>query len=132
MLEFINSKAAMNSRPLGFSQVVKVTNPTTVIYVAGQGPLNERMELIGPGDIETQARETFRNVRRQLEAAGASFDDVVKMNIFVLDIKRTQWTVRKVRSEFVNAERPPASTMVEVTGLAVEGMLIEVEAVAVR
>lgn len=128
--EFINLKGALNSIPRGYSHVVKVKNPGTFVYVAGQGPINDKLELIGPGDIEAQARATFQNIKRNLEAAGATFNEVVKMNVFVTDIKNHQWPVRNVRAEFINKENPPVSTMVEVPRLAIDGMMIEVEVVA--
>jgi enamine deaminase RidA (YjgF/YER057c/UK114 family) len=128
--EFLNPRGALNTIPRGYSHVAKIRNPGTFIYVAGQGPINEKLELIGPGDIEAQTRATFQNIKRNLEAAGASFNDVVKMNIFCTDIKAQQWPIRNVRSEFINKETPPVSTMVEVPRLAIDGMLIEVEVVA--
>lgn len=129
--EFINPTGALNPIPRGYSHVVRVRNPGTLVYVAGQGPITETLELIGRGDIESQARATFQNVKRNLEAAGATFNDVVKMNVFVTDIKSHQWPVRNVRAEFIDREHPPVSTMVEVPRLAIEGMMIEVEVVAV-
>jgi enamine deaminase RidA (YjgF/YER057c/UK114 family) len=128
--EFINPKGALSSVPRGYSHVAKIKDPGTFVYVAGQGPVNEKLELVGPGDIEAQARATFQNIKRNLEAAGATFNDVVKMNVFVTDIKNHQWPVRNVRAEFINKENPPVSAMVEVPRLAVDGMMIEVEVVA--
>ena len=90
-----------------------------------------KLELIGPGDIEAQARATFQNIKRNLETAGAGFADVVKMTVYLLDIKNHQWPVRNVRAEFIDTENPPVSTMVEVSRLAIDGMLIEVDVMAV-
>jgi len=129
--EFINPKGHVHSIPRGYSHVVKVKNPGTFIYVAGQGPVGEKLELIGPGDIEAQTRATFRNIKRNLEAAGAGFADVAKMTVYLLDIKNHQWPVRNVRAEFIDTENPPVSTMVEVSRLAIDGMLIEVDVMAV-
>ena len=128
--QFINPKGAANSVPRGYSHVAKIKNPGTFVYVAGQGPINDKLELIGRDDIEAQTRATFQNIKRNLEAAGASFHDVVKMNIFCTDIKTQQWPIRNVRAEFIDTENPPVSTMVEVSKLAIDGMLIEVEVVA--
>ena len=128
--EFINPDAAMRSVPRGYSHVVKVTNPGSFVFLAGQGPLDGDMNLIGAGDIEAQTRQTFGNVGRNLAAAGASFSDIVKMVVYVLDIEAQQWPVRDVRGEFIDVEQPPVSTMVEVAKLAIPGMLIEVDVIA--
>ncbi len=128
--EIINPEDAMRSVPRGYSHVVKVTNPGSFVFIAGQGPLDADMNLIGEGDIEAQARQTFDNVGRNLAAAGASFSDIVRMVVYVLDIEAHQWPVRNVRGEFIDADQPPVSTMVEVSKLAIPGMLIEVDVIA--
>jgi enamine deaminase RidA (YjgF/YER057c/UK114 family) len=128
--ETINPKGAINSIPRGYSHAIKVRNPGAFVFVAGQGPLDAEMKLVGPGDIESQTRQTFKNIQRNLEASGASFSDVVKMTVYVLDIEKQQWPVRNVRAEFIDTERPPVSTMVEVSKLAIPGMLIEIDVIA--
>lgn len=128
--ETINPKGAINSIPRGYSHAIKVRNPGSFVFVAGQGPLDADMKLVGAGDIEAQTRQTFKNIQRNLEAAGATFKDVVKMTVYVLDIEKQQWPVRNVRAEFIDTERPPVSTMVQVSKLAIPGMLIEVDVIA--
>jgi enamine deaminase RidA (YjgF/YER057c/UK114 family) len=127
----VNPPGAFASVPLGFSQAIKVRAPGTIVFVAGQGPLDDRSRIVGDGDIETQARAAFENVARVLAAAGASFKDVVKMVVYCSDIDRQRAAIRKVRAEFVDREQPPASTMVEVAKFAEPGMLIEVDVTAV-
>ena len=129
--KFLNPSGALNSLPRGYSHVVRVDQPGAVVYVAGQGPLDENLGLVGGNDFEAQVRATFQNIQRCLELAGASFNDVVKMNVFVTDIKSQQWPFRNVRAEFINTENPPVSTMVEVSRLAIDGMMVEVDLVAV-
>jgi enamine deaminase RidA (YjgF/YER057c/UK114 family) len=127
----VNPPGAFASVPLGFSQAIKVRAPGTIVFVAGQGPLDDRSRIVGDGDIETQARAAFENVARVLAAAGASFKDVVKMVVYCSDIDHQRAAIRKVRAEFVDQEQPPASTMVEVAKFAEPGMLIEVDVTAV-
>ena len=127
----INPPGAFASVPLGFSQAIKVRAPGTLVFVAGQGPLDDQSRIIGAGDIETQARAAFANAARVLAAACASFKDVVKMVIYCSDIDRQRAAIRKVRGEFVDKEQPPASTMIEVAKFAEPGMLIEVDVTAV-
>ncbi len=128
--ETINPKGSINSIPRGYSHAIKVRNPGAFVFVAGQGPLDAEMKLVGAGDIEAQTRQTFKNIQRNLEAAGASFGDVVKMTVYVLDIEKQHWPVRNVRAEFIDTERPPVSTMIQVSKLAIPGMLIEVDVIA--
>jgi len=76
--------------------------------------------------------ECFDNVKRCLETAGASFDDVLKLTIFVVGLNRAgRDVIAEVRARYVNLAHPPASTMVGVERLVLEGQLIEVEAIAV-
>ncbi len=112
----------------GYSQVVEV-RPGRIIYVAGQVSVDRAGKLVGEGDMRTQAQQTFENLKAALEASGAKFENVVKLNYYVLDVAQLP-AVREVRDKFVNMANPPASTAVEVKRLFREGFLIEVEAVA--
>jgi enamine deaminase RidA (YjgF/YER057c/UK114 family) len=81
-----------------------------------------------PSDFATQATNTFEDLKRCLAMAGASFKDVVKINYFVRDLSSTA-ELRRIRSQYLNMEAPPAATLVQ-AGLG-EGMLLEIEAVAI-
>lgn len=116
-------------RPFGYSHVVEVTAGRPV-YLAGQVALDPAGKLVGPGDVSAQARQVFENLQAALGAVGASFDQVVKLTLYLVDITQLP-AVREVRDRYVNTARPPASTAVEVGRLAVDGLLVEVEAVAV-
>lgn len=112
----------------GFSQVVKVTGGTTV-YIAGQVALDASGRLVGQGDFAAQARQVFENITAALAAAGADFGHVVKLNIYLLD-RANLPILREARDQYVNTQSPPASTLVEVRGLAQEDFLLEIEAIA--
>jgi len=99
------------------------------VYVAGQLALDKDGNLVGPNDIGAQTRRVLENMRRVLENGGASLRDVVKVTVFVTDI-RYRDGYGEVRKEFFSAN-PPASTLVQVACLAIPGALIEIEAVAV-
>ena len=97
----------------------------------GQGPVDSERNLVGEGEIEAQTRQAFKNLANKLEAAGATFADIVKMVVYVQDIEKNQWPVRNVRAEFIDVDHPPVSTMIEVTRLAKDGGLIEIDVIVV-
>jgi enamine deaminase RidA (YjgF/YER057c/UK114 family) len=109
----------------GYSHVV--TGEGRLVVISGQVAQDSRGQLVGPGDPEAQARQVFENLRRCLREAGASFADVVKLGIFVLDIGYLP-AVRAARDEVIDTTRPPASTAMQVAALFAPGYLIEVEA----
>ena len=111
----------------GYSHVVAAEG--RLVFVSGQVPLDADGALVGT-DGETQADQVFANVRRALAAAGASFDDVVKLTFFLTDLADLP-VVREVRDRYVSTERPPASSLVQVAGLVSPDFRVEVEAVAV-
>jgi enamine deaminase RidA (YjgF/YER057c/UK114 family) len=114
----------------GYSHVV-VVNQGKLVYIAGQVARDKDEKLVGKGDLKAQATQVFENLKTALTAAGATFDDVVKINIYVKDFKPEMVpTLREVRDGYINKNSPPASTLVGVTSLAQEDYLIEVEAVA--
>ncbi len=105
-----------------------VTVPAgTQVWVAGQ--IGMQADGTVPDGIEAQARLAFEDVGRALAAAGASWADVFKMNVYVTDIAFVP-TVRAVRDEFVNHDARPVSTLVAVTALVQPALLIEIEVAA--
>jgi reactive intermediate/imine deaminase len=118
------------SPPFGYSHVVDAP-VGRIIYISGQVPLDSDGQLVGEGDFEAQTRQVFENLTRALEAADASWSDVVKLNYFLRDVGEIT-SVRAIRDDYANTEKPPASTLVEVGGLFRDDVLIEIEAVAIR
>ncbi|HEY2984446.1 MAG TPA: RidA family protein [Jatrophihabitantaceae bacterium] len=112
----------------GYSHVVAATG--RLIAISGQVALDESGRLVGPGDPEAQARQVFENLRRCLAAADATFADVVKLTVYVTDLA-TMTAVRAVRDEYVDTTRPPASSAVQVAGLVLPELLLEIDALAV-
>ena len=99
------------------------------IYVAGQLPYDKDGNLVGHGDIKAQTRRIFENMRKIVEAGGGKMDDLVKITVFVTDVRYRE-PYAEVRSEFFGPN-PPASTLVQIANLAVPGALIEIEGIAV-
>lgn len=128
--EVINPPDLWNSSGRSYSHVVKVTNPSAMIFVAGLAGVGNDLAVVSD-DIEEQTRATFELLAKELDAAGASLADVADMTVYLLDIENHAWPVRNVRSEFWSEGNLPVSTMIEVRNFAIEGMLIEVDAIAV-
>jgi reactive intermediate/imine deaminase len=126
IIRFINPNTM--SRPFGYSHIAEVTSGR-MIYISGQVALDPAGNLVGEGDMRAQAQQVFANLNAALEAVGADFSNVVKLNFYLLDISQVQ-AIRDVRDQYVNTQHSPTSTAVEVRRLFREDILIEVEAVA--
>ena len=98
-----------------------------LLFISGCVPVDSAGNLV-PGDVVSQTRQVFANIAVVLAAAGGSFADVVKVTVFLVDVDDRR-AVNVVREE-VFGESRPASTLVEVSRLAIPGARIEVEAVA--
>jgi enamine deaminase RidA (YjgF/YER057c/UK114 family) len=99
------------------------------VAVSGQLALDEDGKLVGEGDPAAQARQIFENLRRCLAAAGATFDDVVKLTFFVTDMAYMP-AVRAARDEHISPGRLPAASAVQVAALVSPDFLMEIEAFA--
>jgi enamine deaminase RidA (YjgF/YER057c/UK114 family) len=127
--KFINPEGM--ARPGAYTPVVTAQGGRT-LYIAGQVSLNEKGELVGRGDLMAQAGQVWHNVGLALKGAGATFNDLVKINVYVVDYKpEYRDMLHQVRMRHVSSENPPASTLVGVQALARDGFLIEIEAIAV-
>lgn len=113
----------------GYSHVASVAPGSRLVWTSGQVPVEADGTVAPAGDWEAQTRLVMRNIGTALEAAGATWDDVFKLTYYVVDTTALS-VIRAVRDEFVNTERPPASSLVKVAGLFRPDILIEVEAVA--
>jgi enamine deaminase RidA (YjgF/YER057c/UK114 family) len=100
-----------------------------LLFVSGCVPLDTDGTLVGPGDLEAQTRKTLSNLELVLRAAGTDFAHVLKTTVYLTDIGMRGVT-HAIRAELFG-QRPPASTMVEVSALGGEGIEIEIDAIAV-
>jgi enamine deaminase RidA (YjgF/YER057c/UK114 family) len=117
------------SPPAGYSHVVSLPASGRLVWTSGQVPIAADATMAPAGDWEAQTRLAFQNVGHALAAGGAAWADAVKLTIFVVDLAGLP-TIRAVRDEFVDLERPPTSSLVQVAALFHPDVLIEVEAVA--
>jgi enamine deaminase RidA (YjgF/YER057c/UK114 family) len=113
--------------PAGYSHAVRIPRDREIVWTSGQVGLTE--DGVAPRTMEAQARLAFEAVGRALDAAGASWHDVVKLTLFVTSTDEIE-TLRHVRDEFVDTIAPPTSSLVVVAGLFRPDLFVEVEAVA--
>jgi 2-iminobutanoate/2-iminopropanoate deaminase len=99
-----------------------------MVFVSGCVPVDGAGQLVGGDDVVAQARQVFANLGKVLAAAGAGFADVAKVTVYLIDIEDRP-RINPVRQQVFGDVRP-ASTLIEVTRLAVAGARLEVDAVA--
>jgi|RhiMethySRZTD1v2_1073278.scaffolds.fasta_scaffold27670_4 enamine deaminase RidA (YjgF/YER057c/UK114 family) len=136
--QFINPPLLIASP--NYTHIVSVRGGKT-IFVSGQvaydvtkDPQRRPLEsMVGKGDYRMQAKQAFTNLRTALEAAGARPSDVVKINVYVKNYRQSEHLgiISENVAELFPKDRLPASTVVGVQSLALDELLIEVEAVAV-
>lgn len=118
------------SAPSGhFSQGVVVPARGRMVFISGMTARDTDGQIIGAGDIEKQTRQVCDNLKRTVDAAGGTLDDIVRVDVFVRNIEHFD-AVHRVRREYFPAP-PPASTMLEVSKMVSPDMLIEINAIAV-
>ena len=130
--EFINPPTLPNWERT-FSQIVVVSHGSNnTVYISGQVSVDENQNLIGEGDLKTQALRAFQNLEIALTAAAAKTTDVVKLNIYVKSYEpESAVPIGEALRKYFPEKNLPASTWLGVQSLAKEGYLIEVDAIAV-
>jgi len=115
--------------PPGYTHVVEITGNARIVYFAGQ--LGVDKNGVFAAGFEAQTVQAFENLKAALQAVGAGFEHLVKINNYLVDIERNVATFREVRDRYLATSALPASTAVGVPALARPGALFEIEAVAV-
>jgi enamine deaminase RidA (YjgF/YER057c/UK114 family) len=128
-LTMVNPQNLYDPTPNGYSTAVIVPGEGRVAYISGQGGQDSKGAL--SADFAVQVEQAYANLRTALEGIGARPDQVAKLTVFVVDHDMSKLAVltRNVKEMFGAAL--PAQTLIPVPKLAVDGMLFEVEAVAV-
>ncbi|MDL4821754.1 RidA family protein [Actinomadura opuntiae] len=114
----------------GYSHVVSVDVPGRLLVLSGQIALDADGNLVGAGDLEAQTRQVFTNLQAALAAAGARWEHVIRLGYFLRDATQAG-VVRAVRTEMLPDGVDPAASLIQVSGLVRDDLLIEVEALAV-
>jgi 2-iminobutanoate/2-iminopropanoate deaminase len=129
IVKFFNPSSV--SVPKGYSHLVQIDlGNCKMLLTAGQVALDKQGNLVGKGDLAKQTEQVFTNIKNIVEEAGGNMDDLVKISFYIIDVGQIQ-VIRNVRDKFINLKNPPASTLVQVSKLFRDDLLIEIEATAV-
>jgi 2-iminobutanoate/2-iminopropanoate deaminase len=112
-----------------FAQAVVAEATGRLLFISGMTARNTEGGITGLGDISAQTRQVCENVRAAVEAAGGTLDDIVRVDVYVTDMRHFD-AIHAVRREFFTGP-PPASTMVEISKFSRPGYEIEMNAIAV-
>lgn len=114
-----------NYAPFNIALGYRVGN---LVFVSGQAAIDDQGKVVGAGNFDAQAEKAFDNLRRVLEAGGSSMKKIVKVNIYLTDMTHFPKIVALRAKHF--SKPYPADTIVEVRGLALKELMIEIEAMA--
>ena len=117
------------SKPSGVWSTVTVAAPGRLVFVSGLLAKDENGQIVGPGDITAQTEQVCQNLKQALSCAGATLDDIVRVDVYCKDISKFK-EIHAVRARHFPKD-PPASTMVQVTEFTDSKALIEINAIAV-
>lgn len=128
-IEYKNTEKVFTIK--GLSQSVSIDCGTSnMILLSGQVPLDAKGNLVGIDNVEKQTEQIFKNIEIILKEYGGTGKDIIRLGIFITDISKTP-DFRKVRDLYINLQNPPVSSLVEVSKLFRDDVLIEVEATAI-
>jgi enamine deaminase RidA (YjgF/YER057c/UK114 family) len=117
--------------PTIFSHVV-VAEGTRLVFIAGQVAVNEKGEFVGEGDMRAQARQVFENLKRCLTAAGAGFENLVRLDTYAVDMSpEARAAIFETRREYLPADALPAGATIGVASLGSPRILLEIQGMAV-
>jgi 2-iminobutanoate/2-iminopropanoate deaminase len=124
----MREELALSSAAAPISHYTDAVRFGDLLFISGMVALDERNNVIAPGDVVGQAEFIFATIGRVLAQAGGGFENVLRVTVYLLDVAdRTR--INPVRQKFFGATKP-ASTLIGVRDLALPGLLIEVEAIA--
>jgi len=117
--------------PRGYSHIVTVEGAQKLAFIAGQVAVDKEGKIVGQGDLTIQIKQVAHNLIAALAAVGAKPSDIVKMNTYIVQYKPSDYAaMREARAILFPTGDPPASTLIGVHSLAVDGLLVEIEAIA--
>ncbi|NLE64241.1 MAG: RidA family protein, partial [Bacteroidales bacterium] len=113
-----------------FSQVVTTQGNGKTIYIGGQDAVNAQGEVVGKGDIAEQTEQVMKNLQTALSACGATFENIVKLSIYLVQGQDLYRGFQVSQKYFGNLTNPPAISVLIVAGLANPNFLVEIDATA--
>ena len=111
----------------GYSHAVAFSGP--LVVVSGQLPVDAQGRLVGQDDPAAQITQVFENLTAALAAAGATMEHVVKLTVFLTDLGDVA-EFRRIRDQYLSTQRPPASSVIQVSALLNPAFRVEIEALA--
>lgn len=114
-----------------FSQMVTVSGNAKTIYIGGQNAIDAEGQLIGRDNLELQTKQVLKNIQTALAAEGATFNDVIKLNIYMVNGCDPAVGLKAFMETIGQMEKPPLITVLKIAGLANPLCLIEIDAIAV-
>ncbi|CAH1688091.1 putative 2-iminobutanoate/2-iminopropanoate deaminase [Hyphomicrobiales bacterium] len=129
-LTIVNPPGLYDPSPYGYSHLALVAPGSRLVYVAGQG--GETLDGSMASDFRAQVRQSLANLRTALQGAGASFSDVAKLTVLIVDHSEERLGIFGAEMAAVwNDGLKPTCTLIPVPRLALDAMLVEIDAVAV-
>jgi enamine deaminase RidA (YjgF/YER057c/UK114 family) len=116
----------------GFSQAIEVTNGSRVLYVAGQASVDDQGKPVHAGDMRKQIEQAFRNLETVLKASGYGLANVVRLNYYTTDVEAFLAAGDVFGSRLAAAGSQPPGALLGVAKLAFPGLMVEIEATAVK
>src|SRR5512145_1148747 len=116
-------------KPRGSYSLVNIAQPGRLVFIAGQTASDPDGNVVGVADARAQTRYILEKIKRAIESAGGTTNDIVAMSVFTTDV-RYHRDINEARREFLGSSFP-TSTMVQVVALARPELLLEINAIAV-
>lgn len=127
----INPATLFDSIQFGFSQIV-VSPPGKMVFISGQVAWDKNRNIVGKGNLAQQTEQSLINLKTATEAAGGTLADIVMLRIYIVNFQQTEGAIiSQTLKNYFGTENAPASTWINVQGLASEDFLIEIEAQAI-
>lgn len=127
-IQHINPDGLMKNP--AFSQIVTTQGNGKTIYIGGQNSVNSNHEIVGKGNIQAQTEQVMQNIQIALSECGATFDNIVKLNIYIVQGQDAYGAFQSSQKIMAKASNPPVITVLFVSELMNPDYLIEIDATA--